>query len=167
MQDDQTKKIKNTKTNNEKEQNVALGVIGAIFGSMIGAIMIILLDRLGYVASVSGLVMALATIFLYQKFAKGLSNKGVAICIVIMVVMVLVAENIAWSIAIIEDLRKLGYDLTFGDVFNNFFQLLADGYIDGGLYARSLVLVYAFTALGAFGVFKSRVSGNRKTPTKN
>lgn len=144
-----------TKKKAQKEQNIPLGIVGAIIGSMAGGALIILLDRLGFVASVSGLVMAAATIFLYRKLAKGISIKGLVICAVIMVITVLLAENIAWSIAIVEELGKLGYDMTFGDVFNNFFKLLAEGYIDGGRYAGSLALVYFFTALGSFGVFKS------------
>ena len=144
------------KAETKKEQNIPLGTVGAILGSMAGAILIILLDRIGYVASISGLVMAIATVYLYQKFAKGISGKGIAICVVIMIVMVLIAENIACSIAIVDKLAKLGYDnYSVGDIFNNFFRLLAEGYIDSEVYFGNLALVYLFTALGAFGVIKS------------
>ena len=145
------------KAETKKEQNIPLGTVGAILGSMAGAVSIILLDRLGYVASVSGLIMAIATIWLYQKLAKGISGKGIAICIVVMVVMVLVAENIACSITIIEEIKETGYDYipSFGEVFNNFFRLLSEGYIRSDVYFGRLALVYLFTALGAFGVIKS------------
>lgn len=143
------------KAETKKEQNIPLGTVGAILGSMAGAILIILLDRIGYVASISGLVMAIATVYLYQKFAKGISVKGIAICVVTMIVMVLIAENIACSIAVVEELAELGYNYSFGDIFNNFFRLLAEGYIDSGVYFGNLALVYLFTALGAFGIIKS------------
>lgn len=147
--------VSSAKAETKKEQNIPLGTVGAILGSMAGAILIILLDRIGYVASISGLVMAIATVYLYQKFAKGISGKGIAICVVTMIVMVLIAENIACSIAVVEELAELGYNYSFGDIFNNFFRLLAEGYIDSGAYFGNLALVYLFTALGAFGIFKS------------
>ena len=138
------------------KENIPLGTLGAVLGSIAGGLAIILLDRLGFVASVSGVVMAYGTLWLYQKFAKGLSGKGIAICIVVIILMTLLAENVACSIRIVEELNEgYGISASFGDVFGNFYALLADGVIDSGVYAGSLVAVYAFTALGAFGVIKT------------
>ncbi len=138
------------------KENVLLGTVGAVLGSLVGVVAIILLDRLGFVAAISGVVMAAGTILLYEKFAKGLSGKGIAICIVVMILMTLLAENIAVSISVVQEAAEdYGVTLTFGEVFGNLYELIAEDVIDGGVYAGSLALVYLFNALGAFGIIKS------------
>ncbi|MDO4742145.1 MAG: hypothetical protein Q4A79_02105 [Candidatus Saccharibacteria bacterium] len=138
------------------KENVLLGAAGAFVGSIIGVILIILLDRLGFVAAISGLAMAAGTIMLYEKFAKGLSGKGIAICVVIMILMTLLAENIAISIRVVEELASdYGVTASFGEIFGNLYELIAEGIIDGGAYAGSLALVYLFNIIGAVGVIKS------------
>lgn len=146
----------NAPDKDKPKENVLLGTVGAVLGSTVGVVAIVLLDRLGFVAAFSGVVMAAGTILLYEKFANGLSIKGIIICIVVMVLMILLAENIAVSIAIMQELEKTyNIKLNFGDVFGNLYKWITDGIVDGGTYARSLVMVYLFNALGAFGIIKS------------
>lgn len=142
--------------NDKPKENVLLGAIGAVLGSLVGVLAIVLLDRLGFVAAISGVVMAAGTILLYEKFAKSLSNKGIVICVVVMILMTLLAENIAFSIAVMQEAAKdYGVTLSFGEVFGNLYGLIAEDVIDGGVYAGNLGLVYLFNVLGAFGIIKS------------
>ena len=50
-----------------KDENVFMGTIGALIGSLVGVAAIILLSRIGLVASVSGFAMGAATIYMYEK----------------------------------------------------------------------------------------------------
>ena len=147
----------------EPKENMLLGTVGAVLGSLIGVLAIVLLDRLGFVAAISGLAMAAGTILLYEKFAKGLSVKGIAICIVVMILMTLLAENIAVSIAVVQEAAEdYGVTLSFGEVFGNLYKLIADGVVDRGTYFGSLAMVYLFNALGAFGIIKSSFDKRKK-----
>lgn len=42
----------------QKSENVIGGIVGALLGSLVGAACIILVSQLGYVAALSGIVMA-------------------------------------------------------------------------------------------------------------
>ena len=52
--------IQNEET--RKNQNAAAGIVGALIGSLLGVLSIVIFGQLGYVASVSGLIMAVCTI---------------------------------------------------------------------------------------------------------
>ena len=146
-------------------ENIPLGILGAVLGSLVGMLAIVLFDRLGYVASISGVIMAACTLLLYEKFAKKMSKTGIIVSIVIMIVMTLLAENVAFSIQAIEELNELGYSADFSDIFFNFYTYLYEGVFDMGTYIGGLVMVYAFTALGAAGTiigkYKTTASKNK------
>ena len=152
--------INNTQPMNNgfvKDENVLLGIIGAFIGSLAGVVAIILLDRLGFVASIAGFAMGICTLFMYEKLAGSISKKGIVISIIVMVIMTLVANNIAFSIQLCSELKDLGYDPSFGKVFINLYDLMAEGLLNNGTYFGNLVLLYLFTALGAFGTLKNKL----------
>ena len=149
----------------DKNENIFLGLVGAILGSSAGAIVIVLLDRIGFVAAISGIVMAICTISLYRKFAKGFSVKGLIICVIVMIIMTLIAENIAISLAVLDAFKKIGIKSDFWTVFSNLYKLIGE-YDLFGTYIGSLVLAYVFTVLGAFGTVKSSLNDGKKPAAK-
>lgn len=68
-------------------ENVGLGTVGALIGSVVGVLLILLLGRLGRVSLLSGLVMGICSIFGYKKLGTKIGKKGSVICIVISLVM--------------------------------------------------------------------------------
>ena len=48
-------------TMTEVKERVGRGILGALIGALIGAVCIVLVDQLGYVASISGVVMGACT----------------------------------------------------------------------------------------------------------
>lgn len=145
------------------KENILLGCVGALLGAAIGAVTIVLLSNFGYVAVASGFVMAAATLKLYEKFAKCLSGKGIAICVVIMIIMVLIAENTAFSLAVVnEAATDYGVKVSFWEVFGNLYGLISDEVVDGEVYAINLALVYLFNGIGIFVITKT-FAKNRKT----
>ena len=46
----------------KKRENVPAGIVGAFLGSLIGVACAVLIGQLGYVASISGLVMAVCAL---------------------------------------------------------------------------------------------------------
>ena len=97
-----------------RSENVVMGIVGALIGALAGVVVIILLDLLGFIASLAGVIMGYATLYMYEKLAGTISKKGVIICVIVMIAMVLLGENLAWSIAISKQtaLSKLSIEIT-------------------------------------------------------
>ncbi len=149
-------------TDSSKNENVLLGIVGGIIGSLAGVLAIVLLSRIGFVASVAGLVMAYCTIMLYKKFAGNISKKGIIICIVITLVMTLVAENISFSWQVVREMSEKGYKGDFFDIFINLYSYMAKGYFNNSTYFTNLAMVYLFNVIGAFSLFKTQLVSFKK-----
>ena len=61
-------------TKMQKQEQVLPGIVGALIGSLIGAVVIVIVGQLGYVAAVSGLVMAICTLKGYEMLGKKLGK---------------------------------------------------------------------------------------------
>ena len=126
-----------------KPENPVAGAVGALIGSLAGAVCIILLSQLGYVAAISGLVMGVCAIKGYEMLGGRLSGKGAAISVVIMLLMTYVADRLDWAIVIA---RELGTDVFTG--FRSVGALLEMEAIEGSVYWGNLVMLYLFLLLG-------------------
>ena len=129
-------------------ENTALGILGALVGALIGAASIILLNMIGYVASLSGVVLAVCTLKGYEFLGKVLSKKGVIICIVLMVLTPFVADWVCWALVVMD--AWADYGVTFVDAFLAVPMLLMDGSITLFDYLKDLGMLYLFVVLGAF-----------------
>lgn len=130
-----------------KKESVLAGVIGSVLGSLVGVVCIILLSRLGYVAALSGIAMAVCTLKGYELLGRKLSKKGVAIGSLVMLVMTYAADRLDWAVVIMQE-----WGLDFFVSYQLVPQLLAEGYIDIGNYWTNLAMVYAFVLLGALPI---------------
>jgi len=63
------------------KENFLKGIIGRAIGSLVGVVAILFFYKLGYVATIAGLIMAVCTINLYQKFAGGIGKKELLIAL--------------------------------------------------------------------------------------
>ena len=52
-------------------ENVPMGMIGALLGAVLGGASIILFSQLGYIASISGVILAFCTLKGYELLGKG------------------------------------------------------------------------------------------------
>ena len=139
-------------------ENVALGFIGALVGALLGGASIILLSSLGYIASLSGVLIAFATLGGYRLLAKGLGKVGLVICFVLMLVTPFAAYNLDLLLQCYEEWKV--YGLTMGDSVELLLQLLKE---DGELlftYLKEMGMLYLFMVLGAFGIVKNALKGN-------
>ena len=125
-------------------ENLPAGLLGGLLGSLAGVACIIVLSRLGFVAALSGLVMAVCTLRGYGRFGGGLSKKGVALCCLLMAAMVYLGDRLDWAIVVMRD---LGYSV--GSAFSAVHRLVDRGIIDAASYWGNLAMLYLFTALGA------------------
>ena len=128
----------------EKQENVLLGTIGALLGGLLGGISIVLLDRIGFVAAISGVILAFCTLKGYEFLGKKLSTTGMIICVLVMLAMPYVASRVTWAWAIAEE-----FQWKFGDAFRYVHDVVAEFELEAD-YWKNLLLVYGFAALGGF-----------------
>lgn len=137
----------------KKRENVVAGLVGALIGAFIGAASIILLSQLGYIASISGLILAVCTLKGYELLGGKLSGKGIAVCVVLMLLTPYIADRIDWAIMLMQEFAD--YGITFGEAFALIPELLADGSIEMGMYIKNLLMIYGFALLGAFSTLRA------------
>ena len=129
-------------------ENMLLGIIGALVGAIIGGLSIVLLSQMGYVASISGVVLAFCTLKGYELLGKALSKKGIVICIILMVLTPFIADWICWALVVMEAWAE--YGVTFTEAFVIVPLLLQDGTIALADYLKDLGMLYLFVVLGGF-----------------
>lgn len=138
-----------------RRENVVAGIVGAFLGSLIGVVCIVLLGQLGYVASVSGLVMAVCALKGYEKLGGVLSKKGAAFSAVLILVMTYLANRLDWAISVAE-----AFDAGILTAFGAIDYLLEEEVIEGGSYWGNLVMLYIFTLMGAVPTIISSLRGD-------
>ena len=77
-----------------KTENMVAGTVGALLGSLLGVACIVLLGQLGYVAAVSGIVMAICTMKGYELLGGRFSTVGLVVSIVLMLGMTYVGYQL-------------------------------------------------------------------------
>ena len=136
----------------EKQENMLTGIVGALLGAAIGAGAIILLGQLGYIASISGFILAVCTLKGYELLGGKLSAKGLIISLVLLLVTPYIADRLDWTILIMKEFSNEG--VTFGQAFSAVPALIEEGAIVQSEYIKNLLMLYIFTILGAFSTFK-------------
>ena len=136
----------------EKPENMLTGIVGALLGAAIGAGAIILLGQLGYIASISGFVLAVCTLKGYELLGGKLSTKGTIISLILMLITPYIADRLDWAIVIVKEFSSEG--VTFGQAFAAVPALIEEGAITKSDYTTNLLMLYGFTILGAFSTFK-------------
>lgn len=140
----------------EKEENVIGGVIGALIGSLLGVLCIVLFSMMGYVAAISGVVMAFGALKGYEMLAGKLSKPGVAVSVVFMVIMTYVGNRLAIAVDV---LKKYGDKLDWNliDCWSKVPKSLADS----SVYYRNLAMIFIFVILGAVPVIKQKMDEDK------
>ena len=129
-------------------ENVVMGILGALVGAVLGGACIILLSQIGYIASISGFVLAFCTLKGYELLAKGMSTKGIVICLILMILTPFVADWLDWGILFMRELPEYGFSLL--DWVLLLPTLLAEDSELMGEYLKNLGMLYLFVVLGGF-----------------
>lgn len=149
-----------TANEKNKKENLVGGVVGALIGSLLGAASIILLSQLGYVAAISGVIMAVCALKGYELLGGKLTKKGVIISGVIMIVMTYVGDRVDWAIMIA---RELETDVFYG--YRLLPLLLSEEVIDMTSYVLELVLLYALLLVGAIPTIQNAMRKDKVAGT--
>ncbi len=148
-----------TEQQKQKKENIVGGIVGALLGSLLGAVSIILLSQLGYVAAISGLIMAICTLKGYEMLGGKITKKGIVFALIIMLGMTYAADRLDWAIVVARELEE--------DLFLSYQAipaLLNMEIIPASNYYGSLVMVYLFVILGAFSTVRQALMTSSHTP---
>lgn len=132
----------------QKPENVLTGIVGALVGAALGGASIVLLSQIGYVAAISGFILAVCTLKGYELLAGQRTRRGIIISCILMALTPYIADRIDWAIVIAQTFASEG--VTFGMAFAAVHDVVAENEMVGD-YFRNLGLIYLFTALGALG----------------
>ncbi len=125
------------------------GIVGALLGSLLGMLSVLILSQLGYVAALSGVIMAVCVLKGYEMLGGKLTKKAVVISVAIMILMTYFADRVDWAIILFNQGggAEAGYSLF--ECYRLIPAALSAEIIDMGSYIGNLVLQYLFVALGA------------------
>lgn len=141
--------IEEEKKQEKKKSNVAAGAVGALIGAVIGGASIILVSRLGFVAAICGLILAVCTLKGYEIMGGSLNTIGVIICVVLMLITPYIADRLDWALLLMEDYKATyNESLTLGFAFSLIPELINEGAIESSNYWGNLAQIYLFTLLG-------------------
>ena len=140
-----------------KPENVLTGIVGALIGAVLGGASIILLSQLGFIAAISGFILAVCTLKGYEMLGGKLSGLGIAVSILIMIAMVYVGDRVSWAIDIAE-----AFGAGFFEAFQSVHMLISSigGEVESS-YISSLVMQYLFVAIGAVPTIVSNRKNSR------
>ncbi len=147
------KSISQTKT---RKENVIAGIVGAFLFSLIGGIVWVALDYIGFYAGISGLIGAVCAMQGYRIFGGKLSKKGVIISAGIALLVLI----LAWYGCLAKDVYEackdwyaegeLDYLPSYGDCFRTAYLYLSEPEIAKSyLLSLGIGLVLAF--VGSIG----------------
>lgn len=145
----------------QKRENIIGGVVGALLGSLGGVLCIVVLGQLGYVASLSGVVMAIGVLKGYEKLGGRLTKKGVIISVIIMLIMIYVGNQLDCAIMLYKLLAKGGgaYGLNIFECYRLVPTMVFEIYREElmGDYIINLIMIYVFLLLGAVPTIRNTV----------
>lgn len=135
-------------TQYQKPENVLAGIVGALIGAALGGASIVLLSQIGYVAAISGVILAVCTLKGYELLGGQRSTRGIVISCILMALTPYIADRIDWAIVIAQTFAADG--VTFGMAFGAVHDVIAENELVLD-YFKNLGMIYLFTALGALG----------------
>ncbi|MBQ4575895.1 MAG: hypothetical protein IJA85_11985 [Clostridia bacterium] len=153
-------------------ESLPLGIVGALVGAVIGAASIVLIGQLGYVAAISGFLLAVLTVKGYELLGRKLTGRGILACVVIMVLMTWFGQRMDWAFSLYNEIKaypdQYDYTLTLFEAFRYMEAFLTeDGY---NSYLIHLAEVALFVLIGAFptirGTLRSQKHSNVTYPLK-
>lgn len=136
---------------NVQKERIGRGVLGALLGALLGGAVIVFEDRTaGTFSPVFAVAAAIAVFQGYRQLAGGLSKRGAAICVIILMAVIAGANQINCTMEVIETVDALrGRD--FVEVFGAFEEIPEVREIQSW-YQGHLLVLYLFCLLGSLPI---------------
>lgn len=146
----------------DQAERVLPGILGALLCSLGGVAVMVVLFQMGYVASLSGIIMLGCTVWGYAHFGNAISKKGIVISVLIVIFMIYEGTRLCAAISLAGSFdghsNFLGIILTEMTRFNNIFNLPEP---QREYYYEILSQQYAFAAAGMIVMVINLFRGSR------
>lgn len=140
----------------EKQNALLKGILGALLGGLAGGVAIVLLGQAGLISAFSGVILGFGTLKGYEMFSGRMDKRGLLVCFPVMLAVPYLADRFTWSMVIV---KELGF--AFGDAFL-YVHNVVEHYGLQADYWKTLLFIYAFTAVGTFGTVKQVIKQTRE-----
>lgn len=136
-----------------RKENPLLGIIGAIFGVLIGSLLWIGIGQIGFIAGIAGFAIVFCGMKGYDLLGGRLSKFGIVICVLLSCLTILGAEFVSMGIAFYQEVGK-AYGITLADSFRVIPDLLQESEVVAGV-AKDLVIGYGLAIWASYANIKS------------
>ncbi len=134
-----------------QEYSLGKGILGAIGGALIGAIIWILIYQLGYISAIGAAALLWLTFSGFKYLGKRMTIAGFVICLVISIAILPVAIYVAY---VIEAMREVGTSSPsdFAELFANLLPyIMSDATIKAAVIED---FVFSYLFLGAASIYE-------------
>ena len=128
---------------------VVRGLFSAFLAVVAGTVLTVALWQAGYIASISGFVMAAGAVFLYTRAAGGAPRHG----LVPLVLLIIAGMSVSFMAVVVSDLWQV-YNQLDDQLFMTRSRFIMDNAFRGDVlaaYGKDMVMFAVFGALGVFG----------------
>lgn len=141
-----------------KQSNAFPGVIGALFASLLGVGLWVLIGQVGFIAGIAGFVMLKLALSGYEKFGGSLDKKGAILCLIITAGMIGGANLLDYAVSMAR--AYFQYEASFETlvyVFANFGKLMSDMDMWGEFFL-DLAIGYGLSIWSGAGAIKAIIN---------
>ena len=143
----------------EKQENVLLGILGAIGGALIGVVVMLLFYSLDMVSTYTGMIMAICAVKGYIILSKRVSVKGVVISAIVVLAMVYVGTRMCFALELTNIYK--GYNIF--EAFVEVDEKIARGGADWSeAFQTMLGQQYLYSGLGVVIMVLANVFGKKR-----
>lgn len=143
-------------------ENVVVGIVGAFLFSLLGGGFYFAIYQIGFIAGISGLIIAALSIFGYQLFS-GRKNSmiGAVVSIFMVLIVIFIAEYFCLSFEIYQNFHD-SYQITMVDAIRSTKNFLENKEILGAV-VQDLLFAYALGFVAAASAIRNAFkAGSRK-----
>ena len=159
IDDNKKQRIKNKKI----KENVLLGIIGSILGSIPGLVLYILLFYLNINPYLSILIIMLGSAYGYKWFANCMKTKGLIISLIIGIAFAIFANEINNAYVLYNEYSNL-YDINIIDSYKYIPYYLSNSVSFKQTYNQSFAITILFAIFGSlsnFGLYRKYIVVNK------
>lgn len=136
-----------------KPVNTPLGIVGALLGSCIGIAVWVILYKLGFIAGITGFIMAVCCFKGYEMLGGRIDTKGIWISLMISIVMLAVAEYLALGLEVYSVFSEY-YSISLFDAIRSVPEIIRENEIIAEVI-KDLLFGYVFMAFASFSYIKA------------
>lgn len=134
----------------EAEENVLFGIVGAFLFSLVGGVVYVILNMVGFLSALSGLIGVVCAIKGYAFFSKKESKRGLIISVIMAAIVIIIAWYVSFCLDMVEA-YEYWYQEGEVDYAPTFFEYIPYGFYDLVVNPMYFVDLGLSLVLGAVG----------------